>query len=176
MKWGAILCVFGVYWYLVLEVTGATPTNFLVIQDFAVSANVSLIPFADMQSVLGQGLIQIGGNILMFMPLGLLLPLFWRGWRHPARVIGLGFAASLFIECNQLFNYRASTTDDLILNTLGAALGFGCYWIVQKIFGLQERAEERAEKLPVVVMLCVWGIKIAVELPTYFGWMQGTGV
>ena len=176
MKWGAILCVFGVYWYLVLEVTGATPTNFLVIQDFAVSANVSLIPFADMQSVLGQGLIQIGGNILMFMPLGLMLPLFWRGWRHPARVIGLGFAASLFIECNQLFNYRASTTDDLILNTLGAALGFGCYWIVQKIFGLQERADARAEKLPVVVMLCVWGIKIAVELPTYFGWMQGTGV
>ena len=24
MKWGAILCVFGVYWYLVLEVTGAS--------------------------------------------------------------------------------------------------------------------------------------------------------
>ncbi len=59
MKWGAILCVFGIYWYLVLDVTGATPTNFLIIQDFAVSANVSLIPFADMQSVMGQGLVQI---------------------------------------------------------------------------------------------------------------------
>lgn len=171
MKWGAILCVFGIYWYLVLDVTGATPTNFLIIQDFAVSANVSLIPFADMQSVMGQGLVQIGGNILMFMPLGFLLPLFWQGWRRATRVIGLSFAASLFIECNQLFNYRASTTDDLILNTIGAALGFGCYRIVQKIFGLQEHADARAEKLPLIVMLCVWGVKIAAELPTYFEWI-----
>lgn len=179
MKQRTVLCVgvilLGIYWYLVMDITGATPTNFLIIRDFAVSADISLIPFADMQSILGAGagwLIQIGGNILMFMPLGFLLPFFWQGWRSAKRVIGFGFAASLFIEWNQLFNYRASTTDDLILNTIGAILGFGCYQIAKRIFGLQERAGARAEKLPVIVLLCVWGLKIATELPIYLKWIQ----
>ena len=174
---GAILLM--VYWYLVISITGATPTNFLIIRSFAASADVSLIPFADMQSILGTGagwLVQIGGNILMFMPRGFLLPFFWQGWRSAKRVIGFGFVASLFIELNQLFNYRASTTDDLILNTIGAILGFGCYLIAMRLFGLQKRLGMRAEKLPVYLMLLVWVLKIVTELPTYLEWIQEAGV
>ncbi len=89
---GAILLT--IYWYLVVSITGAMPTNFLIIRDFGMSANVSLVPFADILSILGtedviDKCLQIGSNILLFMPLGFLLPFFWQGWRSAKRVTEL---------------------------------------------------------------------------------------
>ncbi len=172
------MILLGIYWYLVLCITGATPTNFLVIRDFAVSADVSLVPFADLLAISqangGAGrLIQIGGNILLFVPLGFLLPLCWEGWRNMKRVIGFGFAMSLFIECNQLFNYRATSIDDLILNTAGAAAGFLCYLVLIRLLRMPVKVQERAQKLPVIALFMVWGIRIAIELPMYLEWIGG---
>lgn len=153
--------LFAVYWYLVMEVTGASPANFIIIRDFAQSANLSLIPFRDLADVLGSGDVrnivrQIGGNVLMFMPLGFLVPVFWPGWRKLRRTACLGFGLSLFIECSQLFNYRASTTDDLILNTLGAVLGYGCYWVVARLFEPLRRGDAKRQGTPVWIALAVW--------------------
>ena len=33
--------------WVILEITGASPANFLVVRDFAVTADVTLMPFAD---------------------------------------------------------------------------------------------------------------------------------
>lgn len=41
--------------------------------------------------------------------------------------IRTGFCFSLLIETDQLFNRRATDIDDLIMNTLGTALGFLIY-------------------------------------------------
>lgn len=71
--------------------------------------------------------VNIGGNILMFMPIGFLLPLLWEKFQNPAETIKTGFAISLLIECSQLFLIRGSDVDDLLLNTAGCALGFVCY-------------------------------------------------
>ena len=63
-------------------------------------------------------------NILMMMPFGFLLPLI-SPKSGKFRIIFLsGFLFSLSIELSQLFNYRATDIDDLILNTLGAILGY----------------------------------------------------
>ena len=172
---GAILLE--IYWYLVVSITGGTPTNFLIIRDFSVSANVSLVPFADVLSILrangGAGnYLQIGGNILLFMPLGFLLPFFWQGWRNAKLVVGFGIAMSLFIELNQMFNSRATSIDDLILNTIGAAIGFVCYLVAKRRLGLQPRAGACAEKLPIYLLFAVWGFKIITELPMYLEWMN----
>ena len=44
--------------------------------------------------------------------------------RRPKPVLFAGFGLSLVIELSQLLNNRRTDIDDLILNTLGAALGY----------------------------------------------------
>ena len=44
-----------------------------------------------------------------------------------------GFAVTLFIECCQLCVGRAFDVDDLLLNTLGAMLGYGLWLLLQKL-------------------------------------------
>jgi glycopeptide antibiotics resistance protein len=64
------------------------------------------------------------GNIVMFIPLGFLLPVLFRKLRIVGLVTLIGFVISLFIESSQfLFTHRVANIDDLILNTLGAFLG-----------------------------------------------------
>ncbi|WP_409254331.1 VanZ family protein [Bacillus sp. SCS-153A] len=69
----------------------------------------------------------IGGNILLFIPLGLAIPLrykinkLWHG-------ILIGFLISLTVEVVQLFtSMRSFDVDDLILNTLGTTVGLVMY-------------------------------------------------
>lgn len=76
-------------------------------------------------------LINFLGNIVIFMPLGFLIPLLWK--ISNKKVILSGFILSLFIEICQLFLARGSDIDDLILNTLGTYLGLLLYrFLTQK--------------------------------------------
>ena len=68
------------------------------------------------------------GNIIMFVPFGFLPALVWREGRWK-RALALGFAVTAFIECWQLQIGRAFDVDDLLLNTLGAFLG----WLLWKV-------------------------------------------
>ncbi len=117
--------------WVILEITGASPANFLVVRDFAVTADVTLMPFADILDLVNGGslsgmLLNIGGNIALFMPLGFMLPMVWTGFRRLPRTAAFGACVSLLIEVSQLFNHRATVTDDLLLNTCGAVLGYLC--------------------------------------------------
>lgn len=63
-----------------------------------------------------------GGNIVWFVPFGFYLA-FFREFRM-RRVILCGFLLSLFIEVMQfVLGTGVSEVDDLLLNTLGSALG-----------------------------------------------------
>ena len=66
-------------------------------------------------------LINFLGNIVMFAPIGLFLPLLWG--LSGKKTLLLGFASSLLIEICQLFLIRGTDIDDLILNTTGVLLG-----------------------------------------------------
>lgn len=74
-------------------------------------------------------IVNLIGNVFIFAPIGFLLPCcskkrgFWR-------TIGIGFGVSLSIELIQLALPRCSDVDDLLLNTLGTALGYGLYILV----------------------------------------------
>jgi len=61
-------------------------------------------------------------NVVMFVPLGLLLP--WAaGWR-PWRAVPAGLALSTAIELTQIaLPERVPTVQDVVMNTLGAAVG-----------------------------------------------------
>ena len=73
----------------------------------------------------------IAGNILVFIPYGFLVPIIWK--KLKAKTILFGFLLSFFIEFSQLFMERQSDVYDLILNTLGVAIGYLIYTIARKI-------------------------------------------
>ena len=80
---------------------------------------INLIPFSKNIDWVGHGL-----NIVLFIPLGVLLPLLWKKYQRLLPVVTTGLAFSVFIELSQLLNIRISDVDDLILNTLGALIGY----------------------------------------------------
>lgn len=88
---------------------------------------IFLVPFSSSQVIMPYVL-----NIIMTIPLGFLLPLIWKQFRTLKKVALSGFLLSLCIELSQLFTQsRNTTTDDLIMNTLGAIIG---YFIFKALF------------------------------------------
>ena len=80
-----------------------------------------------------EALLNLIGNTLMFLPLGIVWPAVFRQLNTHGKVIGAGFGVSLTIEILQLpFFGRSTDIDDLILNTLGFLLGYGIYLLVRK--------------------------------------------
>ena len=93
-------------------------------------------PFQEIRRILWGGewiWFVLWGNIGMFMPVGFFVALLWRKARW-YRSVAVGFLASLLIEFVQLFIGRVSDIDDVILNTTGALLGYGVYWLFYKLF------------------------------------------
>jgi len=100
---------------------------------------VQAMPLATILAALARGLtlgtaVSVGGNLVAFVPLGLLAPMASARWRSAGRVLALGLGVSLAIESAQLAislalgdPYRRADVDDLLLNVLGTALGFGLY-------------------------------------------------
>lgn len=78
-------------------------------------------------------LINFWGNIGMFLPIGFFPALLWRRWKWwKSLLCGLGL--SLCIELAQIPIQRGTDIDDLWMNTLGAALGYGLYWLLTKLW------------------------------------------
>jgi len=75
----------------------------------------------------------IVGNILLFVPSGILFPLLYKRLDRFLKVTAAGFGLSLCIELMQLpFRVRTTDTDDLIQNTLGCMIGYGAYVAIKK--------------------------------------------
>jgi glycopeptide antibiotics resistance protein len=73
-----------------------------------------------------EALLQIGGNVLLLAPLGVLLPLVWTSLRGPVRLALLSGLLSLVIETIQgtLVVGRAFDIDDVILNVAGVVVAY----------------------------------------------------
>ncbi|KAB2442577.1 VanZ family protein [Bacillus luti] len=72
-------------------------------------------------------------NIVLFMPLGFLLPTIWPHFRKMKNTVCAGFLFSLAIELSQLLNNRITDIDDLFTNTLGAIVGYLLYRVFKMI-------------------------------------------
>ena len=74
------------------------------------------------------------GNMIMFIPTGIVLPVVYQKRNSFWKVAAVGALISLCIEILQLpFPARASDVDDLILNTLGVAVGYGIYAVFRRL-------------------------------------------
>ncbi|MCA0992632.1 VanZ family protein [Pseudalkalibacillus hwajinpoensis] len=75
------------------------------------------------------------GNILLFMPLGFLMPLVSKKGRSFLIIGIIGFLTSTVIELLQYFvAHRIFDIDDILLNAFGALVGYGAYHFVLIIY------------------------------------------
>ena len=96
---------------------------------------VNLVPFRTIKNYIKYSgflhtMINIFGNIIIFVPFGILLAEIFPKTRNILKILGITFATSFFVEFIQFFIGRSVDIDDLILNLLGSGIG---YFIWKKI-------------------------------------------
>ena len=111
--WMVLLTLYLNAMYIVIGVPG--------VQYICWDPTLNLIPFQDFSARNMEGMVL---NAIMFAPLGFLLPAYLERYRHWGRTLAAGFLTSLTVELIQLFTFRATDVDDLIMNTLGTLVGF----------------------------------------------------
>ena len=115
-------------------------------------ADVNLVPFQS------ENLMQYALNVLLFMPLGFLLPLIWGKYRMVSHTLLAGFLFTLFIELGQLFNHRLTDIDDILMNMLGTAIGFGLWYGFDRLFHIKPREANFFPDTPLLYLaLTVFG-------------------
>ncbi|USB33939.1 VanZ family protein [Paenibacillus sp. YPG26] len=108
----------------------------LILDQLTVRAN--FIPFHEImlywEKASFHALVNFMGNIVIFIPFGMLLPLVFRRMSNPlSRVLLLSFTFSLGLETAQLILAIGTfDVDDLILNTFGGVLGYGVFLLGSK--------------------------------------------
>ena len=77
-------------------------------------------------------------NVILFMPLGFLLPYIWpklNFWK----TVFLSFCLSTAIETTQyIAHWGCLDIDDIFNNTLGACIGYSCWALYKKVFPLKK--------------------------------------
>ena len=108
-------CLFSLYLSAVFSLVGIP--NVLYVRP---EINLNLIPLLGIIDDLSNSLL----NVLLFIPLGLLLPMIWMRYRNVKSTVAFGIGLSMMIELLQMLTFRATDVNDLITNTSGAAVGF----------------------------------------------------
>lgn len=90
-------------------------------------------------------------------------PLLWNRYLQFKNIVRLGFFVSLLIEISQIFTFRLTDIDDLIMNTPGAAAG---WFLVKK--SLRKKAgrcpmHRKAENLKRLELPVIVGIVFIVR-------------
>ena len=72
------------------------------------------------------------GNLVLFLPMGVLLPCIFKNLRRAYKTLSLIMGMVVIAELIQLFTLRGfADIDDLILNTAGAAAGYLIFYLVR---------------------------------------------
>ena len=89
--------------------------------------------------------INIGGNIIGFVPLGILLPALFLSLRNLWKIALISFCISLLFETTQLLTGLGSfDVDDMILNTTGGILGYILFFLLRKfVRDAHEKSSDR---------------------------------
>lgn len=101
---------------------------FLLLKPFqTIQYYISLLTHSS-PNIVRIAVVNLFGNIFMFLPLGALLPMVFPQLRNLWKVLGVSACAVICVElCQMLTLLGYCDIDDLILNLLGTALGYGAY-------------------------------------------------
>jgi len=118
----------------------ATTTFFLFYNPLRDHSAPNLLPFVSLinntekvgiERAVGQWV----SNVLMFIPVGLFLPIVFKNMRSFIKTILLISAFVIVIECIQYFIGRSADIDDFIANLCGGIIGFGIYTYLNRKLG-----------------------------------------
>lgn len=117
-KLAAGFLAFALYLCCVAAVTGLPSLQYLMFEP-----GLQLVPFYHLWAERENNLL----NIIMSVPAGILLPLVWKKYGGLKETAVFGFLLSLLIECSQMFCWRLTDVNDLIMNTFGAVVGWAVW-------------------------------------------------
>ena len=104
-------------------------------------------------------------NILMFVPLGFMIPLLFKKCKRWYITYLIGFGATLFIEILQLISKRGIfELDDIINNTLGCIIGYG---IVIFFISIYEKRYKVLTNIIYQIPLIITVISFSIIFITY---------
>ncbi len=129
---------------------------------------ISIIPFKSLFEMINNNisvlriLENVLGNIIIFIPFGLLLPIFQKD--KSKKIILYGLTLSAFVEIIQyVFASGSSDIDDLLLNTLGTAFGYMGYKIIR-----QKSHTDTSTVISIIVLVSVLGsVALGIGLVNY---------
>ena len=101
-------------------------------------------------------------NIILFIPLGIMLPFLWEKYNTLSETLIFGFSMSLAIELLQILTYRATDINDLIANTVGAVLGYFVFRVISCMFPSKTKFATRKNEIA-VVMVSVFAVMFLVQ-------------
>ena len=100
--------------------------------------SLNLVPFRGLQETWSmpepKKIAQTAANVVMFIPLGLMMPVAFRRMRNFWKTALSLALFSFAIEFTQYFTGRSADIDDLMLNTLGGMLGYLIFFVVSRLF------------------------------------------
>lgn len=161
----AIVCIFIYYLTGVLSITGIPSLMDIVQNRFSIITSTGLnFPPDEINWMpffwLTEGVRPYIENMLLFVPFGFMLPLIWKKYEVLWKTALSGFAFSLIIELSQLFNSRITDLDDLLMNTLGALIGWGVFRLLKKhLAKLQDKVSVQStqiKKIPLLLREEAW--------------------
>lgn len=114
-----------------------------------------------------QGVWQFLLNIIMFVPLGILVPIIFKKCRNWKKIFTISFLFTLGTELLQLISRRGSDIDDIIANTVGGLCGFAIFLI---FYGIVKNKKIEIEKymskliIGITLLVLITGSFIGVRL------------
>lgn len=144
--------IFALYLIAVFSVVGI-PT----VGTFKVDFGFNLIPLIDIVNSPLEYIKNTILNIILFIPMGFLVPAIWKNYRSIKTMFFMGLALSVCIEILQIFTFRLTDVDDLITNTAGTVIG---YYISKRLsFKLPIRLGDNKEDVlryePLVILVAM---------------------
>ncbi|CDZ75516.1 hypothetical protein ING2D1G_1378 [Peptoniphilus sp. ING2-D1G] len=130
--------------YLASKGVDLTSENFDFVGDFKDRIvqggwGINLVPFKTIKSYLKyseafHAALNILGNVLIFVPMGFMLPLLYEDLRSYKKTLIFTMIICMLVETIQFFVGRSVDIDDLMLNVVGASIGYLVYKIKGKLF------------------------------------------
>lgn len=94
---------------------------------------LSLLKQTESPYLLRHAIVNLVGNVVMFIPLGYFLPRIWKGMRKLWKVFFLVLLGIVAVELLQLVTLLGSCdVDDIILNLVGTVIGYATWRILPK--------------------------------------------
>jgi glycopeptide antibiotics resistance protein len=92
--------------------------------------------------------VNLFGNILIFIPCGIFLPLFGNKTKKLSRTILISFITFLVVETVQLFSLTGrADIDDVLLNLLGCLFGYGLWRVGNALHKRKTEQKNETESL-----------------------------